>query len=351
MSDEQDKLKLSLEPPKLFGRKKKPAEASPAPKDASERPEPEAAPVSAEVPEAAELPEVAEAGSDSEPAADAQATPEVEPDTESDEEASADEASADAEPTVVLPDVDTAPASQPDPESESVSESVPEPVAARTSAAAPKAGYGVVPPAEPTTDTSIDTSPDTSADTSADDSAGGTAEQPSERRASVRATAAAAAARASKAALAARAAMASPDADELPDADDAEAPLLSVYRAAALTGLVVGAALVTLTWLALRGCEAVRGQTSCGGGPGFLLLLATFAVCVYLGMALLRAFQIPDPGSSSFLAVGLVAVVALLFLIDALDHWSMLIVIPVLTLGAFLASVWVTKTFVEPADT
>ncbi|WP_222430406.1 hypothetical protein, partial [Nocardioides sp. J9] len=127
-------------------------------------------------------------------------------------------------------------------------------------------------------------------------------------------------------------------------------PLLTTYRAAAVVGLVVGAAMVVLTFLSLRGCEAVRGTSSCGGGPGFLLLVATFAVCVLLGSALLRTFQIPDPGSSSFLAVGLVAVVALLFLIDVLDHWSMLVVVPLLSVGGFLASVWVTKTFVEPAD-
>ena len=106
--------------------------------------------------------------------------------------------------------------------------------------------------------------------------------------------------------------------------------------------------MVVLTWLSLRGCEAVRGTASCGGGPGFLLLIATFVVCILLGGALLKVFQIPDPGSSSFLGVGLVAVVSLLFLIDVLDHWSMLIVIPVISVGAFLASVWVTKTFVEP---
>ncbi|MFC7505905.1 hypothetical protein, partial [Nocardioides sp. GCM10030258] len=133
-------------------------------------------------------------------------------------------------------------------------------------------------------------------------------------------------------------------------ADLAQGPLLTLYRAAALTGFAVGAAMVALTWLSLRGCEAVRGTSSCGGGPGFLLLIATFALCVLLGSALLKVFLIPDPGSSSFLAVGLVAVVALLFLIDLLDSWSMLIIIPVLSIGGYLASVWVTKTFVEPTD-
>ncbi|WP_183096012.1 hypothetical protein, partial [Nocardioides stalactiti] len=121
--------------------------------------------------------------------------------------------------------------------------------------------------------------------------------------------------------------------------------------AAAVTGGVVGIAMVVLTWLSLQGCEAVRGTASCGGGPGFVLLVATFVVCILLGSTLLKTFLIPDPGSSSFLAVGLVAVVALLFLIDALDHWSMLIVIPVISIAGYLASVWVTKTFVETAET
>ena len=31
----------------------------------------------------------------------------------------------------------------------------------------------------------------------------------------------------------------------------------------------------------------MRGTSSCGGGPGFLLLIATFVVCVLLGSALL----------------------------------------------------------------
>jgi hypothetical protein len=124
-------------------------------------------------------------------------------------------------------------------------------------------------------------------------------------------------------------------------------PLLPLYPAAALTGAVVGGAMVLLIWLSLRGCEAVRGTSSCTGGPGFLLLVATFVLCVLLGSALLRVFSITDPGSSSFLAVGLVAVMALLFLIDVLDHWSMLIVIPILGVAGFLTSVWVTKTFVE----
>ncbi len=130
-----------------------------------------------------------------------------------------------------------------------------------------------------------------------------------------------------------------------------EPPLLPLYPAAAVTGVVVGAAMILLIWLSLRGCEAVRGTANCSGGSGFMLLVATFVLCVLLGSTLLKVFSIPDPGSGSFLAVGLVAVVALLFLIDVLDHWSMIIVIPIISAGAYLASVWVTKTFVEPGET
>jgi hypothetical protein len=136
-----------------------------------------------------------------------------------------------------------------------------------------------------------------------------------------------------------------------PAAQAEERPLLALYPAAALTGLVTGAGMVVLIWLSLRGCEAVRGTSSCTGGPGFLLLVATFVLCVLLGSTLLKTFSVPDPGSSSFLAIGLVSVASLLFLIDVLDHLSMLIVIPVLGASAFLASVWVTKTFVEPDTT
>jgi hypothetical protein len=138
---------------------------------------------------------------------------------------------------------------------------------------------------------------------------------------------------------------------EKPAAQAEEPRLLPLYPAAALTGLVTGAAMVVLIWLSLRGCEAVRGTSSCTGGPGFLLLVATFVLCVLLGSTLLKTFSVPDPGSSSFLAIGLVSVASLLFLIDVLDHWSMLIVIPILGASAFLASIWVTTTFVEPGTT
>jgi prepilin signal peptidase PulO-like enzyme (type II secretory pathway) len=126
-------------------------------------------------------------------------------------------------------------------------------------------------------------------------------------------------------------------------------PLLTGYPAAALTGLLVGALMVGLTVAALRGCEAIRGTSTCGG-PGLLLLVVILMILVMLGQALLRAFTVPDPGSTSFLAVGLLAVIALLFLIDVILDWQMIIVIPLVGVTTFLLSHWVTTTFVDPAD-
>ena len=126
-------------------------------------------------------------------------------------------------------------------------------------------------------------------------------------------------------------------------------PLLTGYPASALTGLLVGALMVGLTAATLRGCEAIRGTSTCGG-PGLLLLVVILVLLVMVGQALLRAFTVPDPGSTSFLAVGLLAVVALLFLIDVILDWQMIIVIPLVGVATFLLSHWVTTAFVEPAD-
>ena len=126
-------------------------------------------------------------------------------------------------------------------------------------------------------------------------------------------------------------------------------PLLTGYPASAVTGLVVGALMVGLTAAVLRGCEAIRGTSTCGG-PGLLLLVVILVVLVLVGQALLNAFQVADPGSTSFLAVGLIAVVALLFLIDVILDWQMIIVIPLVGVAAYLLSHWVTTAFVEPAD-
>jgi hypothetical protein len=119
--------------------------------------------------------------------------------------------------------------------------------------------------------------------------------------------------------------------------------------AAAVTGLVVGAAGGVATYGAMEGCEAVRGVSTCGGAPGFFILVAILALMVLLGSVLLKAFRVSDTGSTSFLAVGVVAVVAMLVLLDVIFTPAMFVVIPVLSALAFLLAHWVTTRFDEEA--
>lgn len=125
-------------------------------------------------------------------------------------------------------------------------------------------------------------------------------------------------------------------------------PAIGGMAAAIITGVLVGVITVGLTWASLNLCEIVKGTSSCGG-PGLLLLVAILVAMVLLGAVLLRAFGVTDPGSTSFLAVGLLAVVALLFLVDVLFNWWMIIVIPACAVATFALSHWVTTAFIEPA--
>jgi hypothetical protein len=104
-----------------------------------------------------------------------------------------------------------------------------------------------------------------------------------------------------------------------------------------------------LTWLGLRGCEVVTGTSSCGG-PGLLVLVVILAVMVLAGTVVLRALRVPDPGSVSFLGVGIMTVIALLFLIDYLyDPW-MFLVVPLVTALSFAVARWVTTLYADDLD-
>ena len=124
-------------------------------------------------------------------------------------------------------------------------------------------------------------------------------------------------------------------------------PAASGRIAAVVTGLVVGLLAVGLVFGSLRVCEAARGTASCGGGPGLLLLVAVLVLLTYLGGWLLRAFGIRDSGSTSFLAVALLAVAAMLFLIEVLMSAWMVVVIPLVAAGAYALSHWVTTALVD----
>jgi hypothetical protein len=119
--------------------------------------------------------------------------------------------------------------------------------------------------------------------------------------------------------------------------------------AAAITGVLVGLSGAGLTYASLRGCEAVRGTSSCGG-PGLLLLVAILVLMVLLGGLLLTLLKVSDPRSTSFLAVGVTAVVVLVTLMEELFSPWMFLVVPVISAASFALAHWVTTRFVEPAE-
>ena len=78
--------------------------------------------------------------------------------------------------------------------------------------------------------------------------------------------------------------------------------------------------------------------------------MAILVVAVLVGTAILRLANVPEPGSTSFLAVGLLSVAALLFLVGSIFEWWMVIAIPLVSVATFLLSHWVTSTYVDPAN-
>jgi hypothetical protein len=126
-------------------------------------------------------------------------------------------------------------------------------------------------------------------------------------------------------------------------------PRLSGLQVAAVAGIVVGVFLAFATYGTLHVCADVRGAATCGGKAGFPLLLAIGIIAVVGGGALLRAFGVRSPMGDSFLAVALVAVVTVLFFANHYDAWWMLIVVPVLSLAAFVLWHWVSVKYIDPA--
>jgi hypothetical protein len=124
--------------------------------------------------------------------------------------------------------------------------------------------------------------------------------------------------------------------------------LLTPLPAAVLTGAVVGLVLAGVVWLALRGCSGLRGTSTCGD-PGILVLLAIFVVMVLASRVLLGFFRVPDAGSTAFLALALVSVVALLFVSD-LASTTGVAVLAVVTALAFGLSQRLTSSFTEPGE-
>jgi hypothetical protein len=127
-------------------------------------------------------------------------------------------------------------------------------------------------------------------------------------------------------------------------------PVMTPPVAAALVGLVVGAAGTALTWASLAGCEMLRGTESCGGS-GLLVLVAILVLMVLAGALLLKALRIADNSSTSFLGTGLMTVVVLVTLMENLFSAWMFVVVPMVCAVSFAIAQWVTTRFVASEDT
>lgn len=123
----------------------------------------------------------------------------------------------------------------------------------------------------------------------------------------------------------------------------------SASTAAAVTGLVVGVLGVALSWLAGTACDMARGTSSCGGTVGLPLLLAALAVMAYAGAALLRGLRVAEPGSTSLLATGVLAVLVMVFLLGSLDEAWAAVAVPVLAVLAYTGSWWLTAAVTDDA--
>ncbi|MEP9362602.1 hypothetical protein ABLE68_06520 [Nocardioides sp. CN2-186] len=119
--------------------------------------------------------------------------------------------------------------------------------------------------------------------------------------------------------------------------------------AVVVTGIVVGLGMVGLTWASLQACSAIQGTSSCGR-TGYPMLIVILVLAVVLGGLLLRVARVPEPGSTSFLAVGLASVIALLFFVNSLTDPAMVAVIPIVCAATYALAHWVTRTFIEPAS-
>lgn len=119
-------------------------------------------------------------------------------------------------------------------------------------------------------------------------------------------------------------------------------PEIAPVPASAIVGAVVGLLACGATWLALQGCEAIRGTSSCGG-PGFLVLVAILILLVLAGVGLLRLVRVPQPPSTSLLAVGLLSMITLLVFSSWIFEWWSVLVITPLSAGCYVLAQWVTR--------
>ncbi|MGH3383015.1 MAG: hypothetical protein ACRDO1_00410 [Nocardioidaceae bacterium] len=126
-------------------------------------------------------------------------------------------------------------------------------------------------------------------------------------------------------------------------------PSLPGPVAAAAVGLLCAVLAMLMVLLGELGCDVVRGTPSCGGF-GVVLLVATGALMLLVGMRLLAMLDVADPGVTSLLGLSLFAIVLMSALIDRIFDASMWFVLPALGAVAYAAAAWLAGALSRTGD-
>uniref|UniRef100_UPI002B2749FD hypothetical protein n=1 Tax=Nocardioides sp. TaxID=35761 RepID=UPI002B2749FD len=115
-------------------------------------------------------------------------------------------------------------------------------------------------------------------------------------------------------------------------------------------GLLTGVALLGFIWVGLRGCDAVGTTSTCSPGSGLTALVVIFALTVLVGRVLLGLLKVREPVMTSFFAVGLTCLVAVLGPGWLIDSAATVVLVPLLSAGAFALASWVAALEVDLDD-
>jgi len=115
---------------------------------------------------------------------------------------------------------------------------------------------------------------------------------------------------------------------------------------AAVAGALAGLVAAGLYYATGQGCLWLRGPGGCGG-IGLLSTITLLLISGAVGAGLLWAFHQRDPVSTSYLGIGLMAMVVMLTVMRQLDNWWMVAFIPALTAGCYLTAWWLTSIIIK----
>ncbi|MGH3470588.1 MAG: hypothetical protein ACRDPG_00900 [Nocardioidaceae bacterium] len=115
-------------------------------------------------------------------------------------------------------------------------------------------------------------------------------------------------------------------------------PFLTDPAVSATVGVGCGLLAVLLVCVSERGCEAVRGRATCGGGAGLSLLVVVVVVTVAAGYLGLKQLHVDSPGLVAFFGVALPLIMVMAFMIDSVFSAWMILILPLLAAVCFALS-------------